>query len=299
MAYSEAEARRLVIAAGLKLIEKGLIARTWGNISARISDDEFIITPSGLAYETLKEEELVKVKIADCSYEGNIKPSSEKGIHAESYRLRPEVNFVIHTHQFYATAVGVTGEDPVIDNVHTAAYGMPSTGRLKRNVAGVIRMYPDCYAILMRRHGAVCLGKDYEDAFNIAQKLEDDCRMVYFAKTGLTECSDEIKLVAVKGKTLFPAIDDLAQIAGVSIRCISKAADNKMAEKALRGRNALLIKGERCMCIGEDSDAVEMILRKGCAAALYQNSLKGMNLIDSCIQRFVYLKKYSKRKNRS
>ena len=84
--YEETEARRLVIEAGLRLVREGLIARTWGNISARISEEQFVITPSGRAYDDLKPEELVVVNVADCAYEGDIKPSSEKGIHAEAYR---------------------------------------------------------------------------------------------------------------------------------------------------------------------------------------------------------------------
>lgn len=104
-------ARALVIEAGYKLLESELVARTWGNISVRISDTEFVITPSGRAYETLTPADLVKVRIDDLSYTGNIKPSSEKGIHADAYALRPDVNFVIHTHQLYASAIGVEDQD--------------------------------------------------------------------------------------------------------------------------------------------------------------------------------------------
>ena len=105
MYYSDNEARKLVIEAGLKLAEKKLIARTWGNISARISKEEFVITPSGRSYETLRPEDLVVVRVKDCSYDGPVKPSSEKGVHAAAYGLRSEVNFIIHTHQYYASAV--------------------------------------------------------------------------------------------------------------------------------------------------------------------------------------------------
>ena len=100
MAYTEAEARNLVILSARRLVDAGLTARTWGNLSARISDEQFVITPSGLGYDIMEPEDLVIVNISDLSYEGNRKPSSEKGIHADAYRLRPEVNFVIHTHQF-------------------------------------------------------------------------------------------------------------------------------------------------------------------------------------------------------
>ena len=109
MAYEIEEAKKLVIEAGKKLIETGLIARTWGNVSARISDTQFVITPSGRAYETLTPDELVVVNIEDCSYDGDIKPSSEKGVHAAAYRHHPTVDFVIHTHQKYATIVSITG----------------------------------------------------------------------------------------------------------------------------------------------------------------------------------------------
>ena len=73
MAFTRKEAEEKILSSCLRLVETGLIARTWGNISARLSDEEFLITPSGRAYETLTPEELVVVKIKDHSYEGEIK----------------------------------------------------------------------------------------------------------------------------------------------------------------------------------------------------------------------------------
>ena len=107
MAYTREEAARLIIEAGHQLIKEGLIARTWGNISARLSDETFLITPSGRAYETLTPAELVEVSIKDCTYEGDIKPSSEKGVHAAVYKLRPEADFVIHAHSNNASALSI------------------------------------------------------------------------------------------------------------------------------------------------------------------------------------------------
>lgn len=178
------KARELVIEAGKKLVETGLIARTWGNVSCRVNDRQFVITPSGRAYETLTPEEIVLVNMEDCSYNGEIKPSSEKGIHAECYKLRPNVNFVIHTHQFNASIVSaigcdinnITGKSAEIigDNVPMAAYGLPGTGKLK---AGVVAAFSrsDSKAAIMRHHGAVCVGESYEDAFAVAHELEKVC----------------------------------------------------------------------------------------------------------------------------
>ena len=80
MYYSEAQARDLVVRAGHMLREKGLVERTWGNISARISETRFVITPSGLAYETMRPEHLAVYDYAHGSWHGPYKPSSEKGI---------------------------------------------------------------------------------------------------------------------------------------------------------------------------------------------------------------------------
>jgi L-fuculose-phosphate aldolase len=182
MAYSIEMAKELVIRAGKMLAENGLIARTWGNISARISDTQFVITPSGLAYETLIPEQIVAVNTADCSYEGKIKPSSEKGIHADAYRLRPDVNFIIHTHQPMASVISIEGNDLKVYNaeykkilgdvVPCASYGMPSTGKLRRKVAATVRDDPGCRAVLMKYHGTLCMGISLENTFEIAQTLE-------------------------------------------------------------------------------------------------------------------------------
>ena len=93
------EAKKIVVEAGKQLVSTGLIARTWGNVSCRIDDKQFVITPSGKAYEGLTPDDIVLVNMDDLSYEGDIKPSSEKGIHAQCYLHKTEIGFVIHTHQ--------------------------------------------------------------------------------------------------------------------------------------------------------------------------------------------------------
>ena len=185
------EAKELVIKAGIELLNEGLIVRTWGNISCRVSDTQFVITPSGIAYEDLTPEKIVLVNIADCTYDGDIKPSSEKGIHAACYSLRPEVNFVIHTHQVNASIVSalgldinnIDGEDKDIigDNVPIAAYGLPGTGKLKKGVIAAITR-SDSKAAIMAHHGAVCMGTSYEDAKDVASRLEDVCEKYVLAK---------------------------------------------------------------------------------------------------------------------
>ena len=253
-------AKELVIKAGIKLVDSGLIARTWGNVSCRISGNSFVITPSGRDYLTLTPDQIVTVKIADCSYDGNIKPSSEKGIHAEVYKIYPNINFVIHTHQENASVIsaselnsimlpGITEEfastpgvtasmsvsesepesppaaaaaatlkstavpvfavkskptltptqtlnltvtsapsfaatsDPVLTLVPSptpstevlcAAYGLPGTKKLCQNVSKALSN-TKARAVIMKHHGALCFGENFEETFATAAQLEIDC----------------------------------------------------------------------------------------------------------------------------
>lgn len=178
------EAKEIVIKAGHELLKAGLIVRTWGNISCRINEKQFVITPSGMAYDTLTPDDIVLVNIADLSYDGDVKPSSEKGIHASCYELRPDVNFVIHTHQKNASIVStlgldinnITGADAEIigTDVPCASYGLPGQPKLRQGVIGAITRSTSKAAI-MKHHGAVCMGESYEDAFAVANALERVC----------------------------------------------------------------------------------------------------------------------------
>jgi len=177
------EAKAEVLHAGHELVEKGLVARTWGNASCRINEDLFAITPSGIAYDRLTEDDISIVNIATLEYEGKRKPSSEKGIHAASYRISPETNFVIHTHQTCASAMSVTGytgnalsaeeKELLGGEIGFSSYGLPGTKKLRRNVERMLKK--KICAILMERHGALLTGSDRQTAFRRAVLLEEIC----------------------------------------------------------------------------------------------------------------------------
>ena len=108
---SNMDKRREIIDTGIELLEEKLVARTWGNISARIDADNYLITPSGLDYTSMREEDIVSVNIKTGEYTGINRPSGEKGVHSAAYEVFDDVNFVVHTHQTYATAVSLAGFD--------------------------------------------------------------------------------------------------------------------------------------------------------------------------------------------
>lgn len=207
MNSNELEIRNKIIEAGHILLEKKLIARTWGNISARLNESEFIITPSGKPYDALTTNDLVKVNMNDLSYEGNIKPSSEKGMHANLYLLKDKMNFIVHTHQNYATAISLVDFD--LNFVNIAKYGLPSTKALAENV--VIAMDDSINnTVLMKNHGVVSMGETMEEAFNNCEMLESKARALF----------DEIKVDNKKKNK--PYVDDYAQMYAFSKKPVDK-----------------------------------------------------------------------------
>lgn len=339
MIYEIEEAREKILEACREMKRTNLIARTWGNVSARISDKEFLITPSGKDYDEMTGEDLVKVRIRDEKWEGDLKPSSEKGMHARLYRRRPQCDFIIHTHQTNASALSILPEDlkltEMSDSLVTeeerellgaivpcAEYGMSSTAKLARAVAYQAKINPDCRAILMRFHGAVCMGADEQEAMAVAKALEAVCGRVYEKRCGEKILTEEgisfsrewqdgwlvhtrtpyVMEMSRRGKTLKPYLDDMAQIGGLSIPCVGSLPSGKEVRKALKGRNAVLIRGDGALCYAaekEEAEAVAIVLEKNCRAANLglKKAAPSVPAISARTERSFYLKKYSKLKN--
>jgi L-fuculose-phosphate aldolase len=177
------EARDIVCDAGKKLLDEKLVKGTWGNTSLRINDTLMAITPSGLRYEDMIPEDIVIVNYLDMSHEGKYKPSSEVGLHAGIYKERKEINAVIHTHQMNASTVAAARRTvpPILDDqaqiigpdVRVADYALPST---KKIVKKTMKALKGRYAALMANHGAICVGRNMEEAFIVAQVLEKTCK---------------------------------------------------------------------------------------------------------------------------
>ncbi len=178
------QAKDAVMEASKQLVKLGLVARTWGNVSCRVGEDHFLITPSGKPYEHLNKDQLVLVALADLSYPKGMKPSSEKKLHREVYRQKKHVGCVIHTHQEMASLAGLLGKDiPVSkqgnallgETIPAARYGLPGTKTLVRNTGAAIAS-KNATSVLLANHGALCFGSDEKETLEIAQQLEVECR---------------------------------------------------------------------------------------------------------------------------
>ena len=178
-----ARIRQDIIEGGLRLVKEGLVARTWGNISIRVDENNMLITPSGRSYEDLTPEDIVLVNYHTSKHEGSVKPSSEKELHCEIYRTRKKIHSVIHTHQMNASTVAAAQREvpPILDDmaqiigpsVRVAAYALPSTKKITKKTVSALK---GRNAALMANHGAVCVGRDLEEAFVVCQVLEKACK---------------------------------------------------------------------------------------------------------------------------
>lgn len=171
--------RKEVISAGKELVREGLVSRSWGNISVRVNEDQMLITPSGRTYDDLLPEELVLMNINTFEYEGNIKPSSEFRLHAEVYKQRKDIHAVIHTHQKNASTVAAARREipPIIDDM--AQIIGPSVRVTRYTIAGTrkfakraVKALKGRQAALLANHGAICTGRNLQEAFVVSQILE-------------------------------------------------------------------------------------------------------------------------------
>ena len=310
------KAKEQVVQAGKELSTSGLIARTWGNVSVR-TEDGFAITASGRNYMTLTPEEVVEINMEDLSYEGDVKPSSEKKLHREIYKLRDDAGFVIHTHQSNASAVAAMGLDKISlpkmypglsRQIICAGYGLPGSKKLCKNTAAAVA---DSYgkAVIMSNHGAVCFGETYEEAFQVAHTLEEACGD-YLRDLGVEPWNPEdnyydgdlwnnspviMKFMEVRN-VLKPYLDDFAQLVGTSLDVVDD--DEAVIQKAIEEGRPLLVRGRGALCEAadeNDKEAISLVIEKNCRAALAALGSKPINPLEAFLMRQFFLKKYSKR----
>jgi L-fuculose-phosphate aldolase len=182
-----------------------------GNVSARCPGEvgdtfEFLITPTGMAYDACAAEDMAKVG-ADGTATGRRKPSSEWRFHHDIYAAHPEAGAVVHTHSSFATALACQELDvPAFhymvarfggDSVRCAAYATFGSQALSD---AIIAALADRNACLMAHHGMVVFGKDLRQALDLAIELETLCeqywRVLQLGDAKLLPCDEMQRVIA-------------------------------------------------------------------------------------------------------
>ncbi len=174
---------------GERLYQRGLVAGTDGNLSARLSDGRIMITPSGLPKGFLSPEDMVVVDENGKILQGSRKPSSEMPMHLFVYRNRPDINSCIHSHAPYLTAFAIAGIQLAanilpeivlsVGNIPLTAYAPPGTEEVAKSLEPHIEQNN---AFALRNHGLLTIGHSLEEAYNRHETVEHYARIVYLAR---------------------------------------------------------------------------------------------------------------------
>lgn len=166
--------------------DAGLTICSSGNISWRIGE-EALISGTGSWVPSLPKEKVAICRIATGESLNGVKPSMESGFHLGILRERPDVNVVLHFQSPYATAVAcmaklpenlnVTAEIPchVGSDIPVVPYFRPGSVELAEHVKDAMKDHNSC---LLRKHGQVVCGKDFDEAFERAMFFEMACRII-------------------------------------------------------------------------------------------------------------------------
>jgi L-fuculose-phosphate aldolase len=164
----------------------GLNRGTSGNVSVRC-DDGFWITPTGMVYESLRDND-IPLMAFDGSHTGSRKPSSEWRFHRDLYASRPEVGAVLHAHSPFAVSLACLRLDiPPFhymiarfggDTIRCAEYSIFGSEMLSTSAMAAMA---DRKACLLANHGLLVAGRDLSEAFALAVELEELCEQYWRA----------------------------------------------------------------------------------------------------------------------
>lgn len=185
--------KKLVLEAAQKMVERGLVVGSAGNVSLRLPPENgrelLAITPSRKDYESLRADDIQVVDFEAEPVEGDLPPSIEAMLHIGIYKARGKINAVIHTHSVFASAIAVSGLEipPILDDqvtfiggeIKLASYALSGTDEM---VANVIAVLGERNAVLLQNHGAVGIGRTIRDAFSTCELLERTAQVFFCAR---------------------------------------------------------------------------------------------------------------------
>ena len=188
--------RNAIVKVGRELYQRGLVVATDGNISARLDRGRFLTTPSGLCKGWLEAEQLIIVdaqgRRVDEPTPANaaLRPTSELAMHLEAYRIRPEVEAIVHAHPPHAIAQSIVGdgfEDCFLPEAllfvgipPVTPYATPSSAEGAEAIRDAVAGHD---VLVLQRHGSLALGSSIEEAYFRTESLEQLARIRYLASS--------------------------------------------------------------------------------------------------------------------
>ena len=189
----EATTREQICLLAKSMFDRGLTGGSSGNISVRLSDGRFLVTPTGSCFGRLDPARLSLMNEHMHLLEGD-KPTKEIPLHSAFYETRPkQTGAVVHLHSCHSVALSVLPDtDP--DNMlpPITAYGVmklgkvamlpyfmpgdPAMGEAIKGLAGKRS------AVVLAHHGPVVAGKDLEAACYAMEELEETAKLTLMTR---------------------------------------------------------------------------------------------------------------------
>ena len=189
------------------LYDRGLTHGSTGNISARLPDGRWLVTPTGSSFGSLDASRISLLDEAGTLLAGDA-PSKETFLHRAMYRERPRAAAVVHLHSTHSVAVSVLADvDPAdvlppltayyvmrIGTLPLVPYHPPGDPALADAVAGFATRH---HAVLLANHGPVVAGSSLEAATDAVEELEATARLFLALNGRACRClgCDEVEVL--------------------------------------------------------------------------------------------------------
>lgn len=183
----ESRLRDQIARIGASLFDRGLTAGSSGNISARLPDGGWLMTPTNVSLGALDPARLAHFD-ADGRHLSGDSPTKEAFLHFAMYAERATAGAVVHLHSSHATAVSILRDvDPADVLPALTAYYIMRVGRLPLvpyfapgdpDLANAVRaLAGQHHAVLLANHGPVVAGTTLDTAQFAVEELEEAAKL--------------------------------------------------------------------------------------------------------------------------
>lgn len=169
------------------MFDRGLTCGASGNISARLSNGDLLVTPTGKSMGFLDPNDISHFN-SDGVLVSGLNPTKEMPLHSAFYETRNQTGAVVHLHSTHSVALSLLPEtDPEDVLPPLTAYSIMRVGKVKmlpffvpgdpamgdavRGLAGKRS------AVLLAHHGPIVAGKDLEAAVFAIEELEETAKL--------------------------------------------------------------------------------------------------------------------------
>lgn len=184
-----ARLKREICDIGRRLWQRHYVDGNGGNITARLTEETFLCTPSQVSKGFMQPDDICLVDWKGNQLAGTRRPTSEILLHLEIYKLVPRARAIVHAHPPHATAFAVAGKTPpagltpefevFIGRVALCPYATPGSAAFAATVKPYARNFN---TLLLKNHGVVTRGSSVQDACFKIEILDAYCQTVLAAR---------------------------------------------------------------------------------------------------------------------